>query len=66
MIVFHGSVDVVQNPDINHSYRPLDFGKGFYVITRINGRAIAREYYKTKGTMVARVVELKNMGYALA
>ena len=48
------------------TYETVKLGKGFYVITRINGRAIAREYYKTKGTMVARVVELKNMGYALA
>ncbi|WP_036610873.1 DUF3990 domain-containing protein [Oribacterium sp. P6A1] len=33
MIVYHGSIEIVQNPDINHSYRPLDFGKGFYVTT---------------------------------
>ncbi len=33
MTVYHGSVDIVKNPDINHSYRPLDFGKGFYVTT---------------------------------
>ena len=31
MIVYHGSIQVVQKPDINHSYRPLDFGMGFYV-----------------------------------
>ena len=33
MTVYHGSVDIVKKPDINHSYRPLDFGKGFYVTT---------------------------------
>ena len=33
MIVYHGSIQVVQKPDINHSYRPLDFGMGFYVTT---------------------------------
>ena len=33
MIVYHGSIEIVKNPDINHSYRPLDFGKGFYVTT---------------------------------
>ena len=33
MIVFHGSTDVVKNPDVNHSYRLLDFGKGFYITT---------------------------------
>ena len=31
MIVYHGSVISVEKPDILHSYRPLDFGKGFYV-----------------------------------
>jgi len=48
------------------TYETVKLGKGFYVTTRINGRATAREYYKTKGAMAARVVELKNMGYALA
>lgn len=31
MIVYHGSIVPVEKPDITHSYRPLDFGKGFYV-----------------------------------
>ena len=31
MIVYHGSTVVVKSPDISHSYRPLDFGKAFYV-----------------------------------
>ena len=29
MIVYHGSSEVVRQPDILHSYRALDFGKGF-------------------------------------
>ena len=33
MIVFHGSTDIVKTPDVLHSFRPLDFGKGFYVTT---------------------------------
>ena len=33
MIVYHGSNVVVEMPDVNHSFRPLDFGKGFYVTT---------------------------------
>ena len=33
MIVYHGSNVVVEKPDVNHSFRPLDFGKGFYVTT---------------------------------
>lgn len=33
MIVYHGSNMVVENPDISHSTRALDFGNGFYVTT---------------------------------
>ena len=33
MKVYHGSIEVVKSPDVLHSYRPLDFGKGFYVTT---------------------------------
>lgn len=33
MIVYHGSDQIVEKPDVLHSYRPLDFGKGFYVTT---------------------------------
>ncbi|MDE7258166.1 MAG: DUF3990 domain-containing protein [Lachnospiraceae bacterium] len=33
MIVYHGSTEIVRNPDIGHSYRSLDFGMGFYVTT---------------------------------
>ena len=33
MIVYHGSSEVVHQPDTLHSYRALDFGKGFYVTT---------------------------------
>ena len=33
MIVYHGSSEIVTHPDIVHSYRPFDFGRGFYVTT---------------------------------
>ena len=33
MIVYHGSVSEIQHPDIFHSKRFLDFGRGFYVTT---------------------------------
>jgi len=29
MNVYHGSVMTVEKPDVNHSFRALDFGKGF-------------------------------------
>ena len=33
MMVYHGSNVIVNNPNIERSFRPLDFGKGFYVTT---------------------------------
>ena len=33
MIVYHGSNVIVDSPDVEHSFRTLDFGKGFYVTT---------------------------------
>ena len=33
MIVYHGSLDIIKQPDVLHSFRPLDFGRGFYVTT---------------------------------
>ena len=35
MIVYHGSTEIVKRPDIKHSQRHLDFGKGFYVTSNI-------------------------------
>ena len=31
MILYHGSVVIVDNPDLKHSRENLDFGKGFYL-----------------------------------
>ena len=33
MIVYHGSIVEVVKPEVNRSYRNLDFGQGFYVTT---------------------------------
>ena len=33
MTVYHGSAEIVKNPDVIHSFRALDFGKGFYITT---------------------------------
>lgn len=33
MIVYHGSTESVNKPDVSHSKRYLDFGKGFYLTT---------------------------------
>ena len=33
MIVYHGGIEVIENPDVLHSFRPLDFGKGLLRFT---------------------------------
>lgn len=38
----------------------------YYLITRYNGRAQNREYFKTKTALNARIKELKKEGYVLA
>lgn len=40
--------------------------KGFYLTTRLGGRALNREYFKTKTALNARVKALKKEGYAMA
>lgn len=51
MTVYHGSVEIVKNPDVLHSYRPLDFGKGFYVTTVKEQAAI---WAKRKASIVGK------------
>lgn len=31
MIVYHGSTEIIKSPDVVHSKRYLDFGRGFYL-----------------------------------
>ncbi len=33
MIVYHGTTDIIEKPDVKHSKKYLDFGKGFYLTT---------------------------------
>lgn len=33
MIVYHGTTEVIEKPDIKYSKKYLDFGKGFYLTT---------------------------------
>lgn len=44
----------------------LKWGRGYYVMTRIFEHAKDREYFKTKTAAIARVKELKKMGYVEA
>ena len=33
MIVYHGSTEIIKYPDVVHSKKYLDFGRGFYITT---------------------------------
>lgn len=33
MIVYHGSTEIIKKPDVVHSKKYLDFGRGFYITT---------------------------------
>ena len=51
MIVYHGSTEIVKKPDTEHSLRPLDFGKGFYVTTV---RAQAEKWARRKAAIFGK------------
>ena len=69
MIVYHGSSEIVKQPDSLHSYRALDFGKGFYVTSvreqaerwarrkadLFGGKAIVNQYQMSDETTGLRV-----------
>ena len=50
MIVYHGTTDVIESPDVNHSKKYLDFGKGFYLTT----------YEEQAKNAIVNVYELKD------
>lgn len=47
MIVYHGSDTIVKVPDISHSFRDLDFGRGFYVTSNLE-QAVRWAHRKTE------------------
>lgn len=69
MIVYHGSTEIVRQPDVTHSFRALDFGRGFYVTTveeqaerwarrkadLMGGKAVVNRYRMSGGTDGLRV-----------
>ena len=57
MIVYHGSNEVVEKPDICHSYRALDFGAGFYVTTM---REQAERWARRKAAVLGRDAAVVN------
>ena len=64
MIVYHGGLEIIKKPDVAHSYRCLDFGKGFYV-TAV--RVQAEKWVRRKADILDRdfaIVNQINMLYA--
>ncbi len=67
MIVYHGSTEIIKNPDVLHSKKYLDFGSGFYITTFENQ---ARKWAVRKGmrqekTPIVNVYELSENGMIL-
>jgi hypothetical protein len=49
MTIYHGSSVIVKTPELRHSVRALDFGKGFYATTNEEQAAqFARKVYERK------------------
>lgn len=58
MIVYHGSTKIVEKPDVVHSYRPLDFGMGFYVTTV---REQAERWARRKADILSKETAMLNL-----
>ena len=62
MIVYHGSSLIVNEPDVLHSFRSLDFGKGFYVTTnkkQAERWAIRKALVTGKGKPIINIYQMQ-------
>lgn len=62
MIVYHGTTEVIENPDVKHSKKYLDFGKGFYLTTYEEQakKWALRKALRQQKSAVVNVYELKD------
>lgn len=60
MIVYHGSTETIKNPDVVHSKKYLDFGRGFYVTTFENQakKWAVRKGMRQEKTAIMNIYEL--------
>lgn len=60
MIVYHGTTETIEKPDVNHSKKYLDFGKGFYLTTYEEQaqKWAVRKAMRQKRTPIVNVYEL--------
>ena len=62
MIVYHGSSEIIEKPDVKHSKRYLDFGKGFY-LTSFEEQArkwALRKGLRQKKQAIVNIYEIKD------
>ena len=63
MTVYHGSIIEIQNPDVIHSKKYLDFGRGFYVTSfpkQAERWAVRKSMRSGKGRPTVNVYDLKD------
>ncbi|MDR1015921.1 MAG: DUF3990 domain-containing protein [Coriobacteriales bacterium] len=62
MILFHGSILEIRQPDVAHSKENLDFGKGFYLTTHLEQarRWARRKALRTGGKAIVNRYELED------
>lgn len=62
MIVYHGTTEIIEKPDVKHSKRYLDFGKGFYLTTfeEQAKKWAVRKSMRQRKTAVINVYEMKD------
>ncbi len=62
MLVYHGSNQEVQNPDVKHSQKFIDFGPGFYVTTfkKQAEKWALRKAMRRGGRAIVNVYEMKD------
>ena len=60
MIVYHGSTDIIEKPDVLHSKKYLDFGQGFYLTTFENQakKWAIRKGMRQEKTAIVNVYEM--------
>ena len=62
MIVYHGTTETIERPDIKHSKKYLDFGKGFY-LTSFEEQAkkwAVRKGMRQGKTAIVNVYDMEN------
>ena len=61
MIVYHGTTEVIEKPDVKHSKKYLDFGKGFY-LTSFEEQAekwAVRKSMRQRKAAIVNIYEMK-------